>query len=367
MTRIWGPDQGDDDFGSIYRAVRDEQLHDDVPEQEDCGTATIMLPASTVPAVARRRFITDDESVYERIPADEFANFDDVDSRNIVERGAPHTIPRGAAIVTSQNGWSANDRSVIATFTVPGTTRKLALRAGDVSVVLLDVAAWIHKNIRPIDVGTLDDWGYAERVIRGSTTTLSNHASGTAEDLDALLHPLGVRGTWTAAETAKIRARLALYDGVVRWGEDYTGRPDGMHFEINKGAAAVKVVADKIRVGKLGPVTPPAPVPPASKTKDLSDMPMFDWPAGLGQKKIVCPVGKASALVAQAWMSMSCDGDIKSYDVWFQGDTGGISEKHGAAKPNQRILLDVPDGTTQITVHYISTGPIGATIELKAR
>lgn len=161
--------------------------------------------------------------------------------------------------VTSQNGWSANDRSVIGSFTVPGTRRLLAVRKGDVSVVLLDLAAWVHANIRPIDTGVLDDWGYAERTIRGSATDLSNHASGTAIDLDATLHPLAVHGTWTAEEKTRIHARLALYDGVVRWGEDYDdpahggvrgSRIDGMHFEINAGAAAVKQVADRIRSGQ---------------------------------------------------------------------------------------------------------------------
>lgn len=162
-------------------------------------------------------------------------------------------------MATSQNGWSANDRSVIASYTVPGTSRKLALRKGDVSVVLLDLAAWIDANIVAIDTGELDDWGYAERPIRGSSTTLSNHASGTAIDLDALRHPLGNRGTWGAV-AARIRAHVATYDGVIRWGEDYSQRPDGMHFEINAGAAATKRVADRVR-GRAS--TAAAPTPPS--------------------------------------------------------------------------------------------------------
>lgn len=158
---------------------------------------------------------------------------------------------------TSQNGYSANDRSLIGSFTVPGTTRKLALRKGDCSVLLLDIAAWIDANIRPIDTGQLDDWGYAERPIRGQSVTLSNHASGTAIDLDALLHPLGKRGTWGSDKT-RIDARLKTYEGAIRWGENYTGRPDGMHFEINAGAAAVARVADKLRRQSGAPAAAPA-------------------------------------------------------------------------------------------------------------
>lgn len=172
--------------------------------------------------------------------------------------------------MTSQNGYSANDRSVIASYTVPRTQVKIALRKGDVSVLLLDILAWIHLNIEPLDVGVADDWGYAERTIRGSSTTLSNHASGTAADANATQHPLGVRGTWTAKERNLINARLALYEGCIRWGDNYDvpalggvagSRVDGMHFEINRGAADCKRVADKIRAGQLAGPTAPTPVP----------------------------------------------------------------------------------------------------------
>lgn len=162
-------------------------------------------------------------------------------------------------MAVSQNGWSANDRSVIGSYTIPGTTRRIALRKGDVSVVLLDLFAWIDANIRPIDTGELDDWGFAVRPIRGQTATLSNHASGTAGDIDALLHPLGKRGTWGAAK-ARIDERLKLYEGVIRWGENYTGRPDGMHFEVIGNAAAVARIAAKLRrlVGGAAPAQAPA-------------------------------------------------------------------------------------------------------------
>lgn len=162
-------------------------------------------------------------------------------------------------MATSQNGYSANDRSVIASFVIPGTDRKVALRKGNCAVLLLDFLAWFDVEIESIDGGQLDDWGYAERPIRGSTTVLSNHASGTGVDINALLHALGKRGTFTPKQTAKIRAKLAEYNGCLRWGGDYTGRADEMHIEINKGAAAVKVVADRI-MARGGPqYVPPFP------------------------------------------------------------------------------------------------------------
>lgn len=149
--------------------------------------------------------------------------------------------------VYSQNGFSANDRTRIASYTIPGTKIRVALRKGPCSVVLLDLAAFVHANVEPLDHGPLDDWGYAERTIRGSSTTLSNHASGTALDLNSTRHPLGKTGTWTPEQRKKIHDRLRFYDGVIRWGGDYTGRPDEMHFEINAGLDAVKRVAAKLR------------------------------------------------------------------------------------------------------------------------
>lgn len=145
---------------------------------------------------------------------------------------------------SSQNGWLANDRGVIASYQLPGG--KVALRAGDVSVVLLWCATEWHRRVEPLKWP--GNWGYAERNIRGSSTTLSNHASGTAIDLNAPAHPLGVAAskTFTAKQITTILEIVAYCEGVVRWGGTYS-RPDGMHLEINAGAAAVKRIADKIR------------------------------------------------------------------------------------------------------------------------
>lgn len=155
-------------------------------------------------------------------------------------------------------GFVANDRSYIASYTIPGTRQRIALRKGDVSVILLDFMAWFHREIERIDGGTLDDWGYAERNVRGSTTITSRHAIGGAVDLNALKHPLGKRNTFNADKRARIRAKLREYSGVIRWGGDYVSRPDDMHFEINKGPTACKAVADRIRTKNAPkPVAPP--------------------------------------------------------------------------------------------------------------
>ena len=93
----------------------------------------------------------------------------------------------------SQNGFSANDRTQVSSRLVPGTQVRLTVRNGAPGDLLLEVAALFDARVQDIDNarGALDDWGYAERPIRGNTTTLSNHASGTAIDLNATRWPLG--------------------------------------------------------------------------------------------------------------------------------------------------------------------------------
>lgn len=157
---------------------------------------------------------------------------------------------------TSQNGYKANDPTLIASYTIARDVR-INLRKGDVSVVLLHFARWYDQNIEPLTKA--DTGGYNPRTIEGSTT-LSNHASGTAEDLRWNKHPMGKKGTFTAGQASKIRSQLKFYEGVIRWGGDYSGRVDEMHFEINKGASDVARIAKKC----AGQTSTPTPKPPSS-------------------------------------------------------------------------------------------------------
>jgi peptidoglycan hydrolase-like protein with peptidoglycan-binding domain len=158
-------------------------------------------------------------------------------------------------MATSQNGYKANDSSLIAKYTIARDVT-VNIRKGDVSVVLLHFAKWYDNNIEPLTKS--DTGGYNPRNIEGSTT-LSNHASGTAVDLRWNKHPMGKKGTFTTGQTAKIRTQLKFYEGVIRWGGDYSGRIDEMHYEINKGPAEVARIAKKCK-GETTP-KPPAPKP----------------------------------------------------------------------------------------------------------
>ncbi|MFB9240059.1 M15 family metallopeptidase, partial [Plantactinospora siamensis] len=148
---------------------------------------------------------------------------------------------------TSQNGWPANsDPAVIdvASFPVPGSSpaRSLMVRDGDIKTILIGVAARFNSTVEPLgsDIG-----GYNYRPIAGSTV-LSNHASGTAIDLNWNEHPQGASGTFTAAQVAAIRRILGLCGNVVRWGGDYNSTVDEMHFEINvpPGSSSLSTCAE---------------------------------------------------------------------------------------------------------------------------
>lgn len=169
-------------------------------------------------------------------------------------------------MAASQNGWRANDRSVVSSRLVPGTDVKLTVRNGAPGDLLLEVAARFDREVEDIDNARsgLDDWGYAERVVRGGSD-LSNHASGTAIDLNAPRHPLGTdpSANFTSRQIATIRGILSGINGVVRWGGDYSGRKDGMHFELNDGTDNEDCVRALAAIRGM-PVGTPQPNHPAS-------------------------------------------------------------------------------------------------------
>jgi hypothetical protein len=152
-------------------------------------------------------------------------------------------------MLTSYNGWPASKDQAeigIKSYPVTGTTIKLRC-AEKVAPLLINFAKEFNELIEPIEGGTFDDWGYAYRDVRGVVGKLSNHASGTAIDLNATKHPLGKVGTFDAAKVPMIRALAKKY-GLI-WGGDWT-RKDEMHFEINIGPAKVAELITKLGLEK---------------------------------------------------------------------------------------------------------------------
>ena len=149
-------------------------------------------------------------------------------------------------MLTSYNGYPASKDPKeigIKSYSVKGTALKLRC-AESVGPLLAAFAAEFHELIEPIDNGGLDDWGYAFRMVRGTTDKLSNHSSGTAIDLNATRHALGKVGTFPAEKVPMIRALAKKYG--LKWGGDYVNRKDEMHFEVEVSATKAKELITKL-------------------------------------------------------------------------------------------------------------------------
>lgn len=153
-------------------------------------------------------------------------------------------------MATSQNGWPvlAADSAKLHGWVIPAKSGQVVfrLREGSAGFLLAHLLLWFAEVIEPLKGKIVDDWGYAYRPIRGTSTGWSNHASGTAADANSIKHPLAAVGTFKPWQYVKIRARLLFYAGCIRWGGDYTHRKDEMHFELNKPLSACEKRARRL-------------------------------------------------------------------------------------------------------------------------
>lgn len=147
----------------------------------------------------------------------------------------------------SGNGWvaSANPHDIgVVAFAPDGHSFPGGVRGGDVAYLFTYLVHRFAREVQPLGDGC---WGYAYRPNRNDPNSLSNHASGTAIDINAPLHPNGKAGTFTTAQVTHVHAILTALGGVIRWGGDYHSTVDAMHFEINIDAAHVAAQAEKLR------------------------------------------------------------------------------------------------------------------------
>ena len=105
---------------------------------------------------------------------------------------------------------------------------------------------FVHEAAAAPLVGLIGDWeaasllnriaswggSWVPRFIRGSKTQLSNHAWGTAFDINANQNGLGKRPAVVGDEgSVRELVPLANKHGFY-WGGHFSSRPDGMHFEL---------------------------------------------------------------------------------------------------------------------------------------
>lgn len=122
-------------------------------------------------------------------------------------------------------GWPDCQRGKIVPLEVNGTSFPGGVRA-EVHDLFVAFLTEFHDTVEWL----VEDWcwGFACRAIRGSDRP-SNHSWGLAVDVNAPRHPMGESGTFTSAEAQQCRALASKYG--LRWGGDYSGRKDEMHFE----------------------------------------------------------------------------------------------------------------------------------------
>lgn len=150
----------------------------------------------------------------------------------------------------SDNGWPGiPDRQDLVTSTVRGTRELKFQLAPGASWILTEFAARFGECVEQLDGAQLDDWSYAWRPVRGTTSLLSCHASGTAIDLNATRHPRGVRGTYSGPARAELLHLLhdVFVDPqterrVILWGGEFSAQSivDEMHFQVEADESAVR-------------------------------------------------------------------------------------------------------------------------------
>lgn len=124
---------------------------------------------------------------------------------------------------------------------------------GDVKIVMEWVMNQFDKTVASLVAAQC--WGYAPREIRGGYG-YSNHASGTAIDLNSAQFPQG-RYNMSKTQIGACRQIVKQSGSVIRWGGDFTGvAVDQMHFEIAPGKAGkpVAALAKKLSTPKETPL-----------------------------------------------------------------------------------------------------------------
>ena len=251
-------------------------------------------------------------------------------------------------MANSYNGWfaSPNPRDLnITPLVFKGESFAPGVRGGDVHTVFTWLVYDLDNLIEPVYKAgwhTADDWGYSYRQNRNANN-LSCHSSGTAIDYNATRHPNGKRGTFTAAQAKRIRELLRVnYRGLIRWGGDFTGTPDEMHFEIIGNAAQIaRLVQDVLRFGGAGgrlPAGVPVPTAPpiSSGGARAGD--------GILEKGDAGEAVKTLQRVLNAWYpdrKVGVDGDFgpatEALVKYFQGKAGLTAD--GVAGPKTLAAL----------------------------
>jgi hypothetical protein len=146
-------------------------------------------------------------------------------------------VPDNPENIAITDGW---DRDNVVRILIPELIGvKGAPRGGNIQFHKLAAAqlgalwkAWRQAGL--LDRVLSFEGSFVPRVIRGSRTTVSNHALGSAFDINAKFNPLGAVPA-LAGHDGSVRELVSIANANgFYWGGHFKTRPDGMHFEIAK-------------------------------------------------------------------------------------------------------------------------------------
>lgn len=227
---------------------------------------------------------------------------------------------------------SNSDRLV----TFPWVTGKV--RKGDAYTVLDYLARRFNDEVEKITKA--HSWAYAARDVRGASGVTSEHNAGTAVDFNAPKHALGKSGTFSPAQATAIRRILKtdVLENSIRWGGDYPGRKDEMHFELQGGAEKLARVAKAIKALDSG-ATPKPSKPAVKPTPVPAQRTLAEGDTGADVKRLQAGLNKT--FPAYSKFTGNGDGKFGPYTVQvvkeFQRRTG--LKPDGVVGPDTRKKL----------------------------
>jgi hypothetical protein len=147
----------------------------------------------------------------------------------------PKPLPSNKEHIVITGDWEAAniERVVVRQLIgIPGASVDGGVRFHRLAVSQL-LALWAEwDKAKVLDRVLSYEGAFVPRFIRGSTSVLSNHAFGSAFDINASFNPLG-------ADPARVGDRGCVRELVTianehgfYWGGHFAKRPDGMHFEV---------------------------------------------------------------------------------------------------------------------------------------
>ena len=177
-----------------------------------------------------------------------------------VEPPEGHECPEDDLLVIPKGDVSAASRGWGPGWPTDNSSKMTTVRAGGVALsVRSEIAAlveWLVNETTARGYGLRhgECWGFANRAIRG-TDRPSNHSWGLAVDINAPANPMtdklvtDMPGWMVELWTSKS----------FRWGGNYTGRKDAMHYEFMGTPDDARRLASEVSGGGAAPADAPAP------------------------------------------------------------------------------------------------------------